>query len=74
MPWYHRVTQCQRIGVRKALFHVSAPKETEDISVSLPHIRGVVYYHFFSHFRLHPGCRKGLEGKTYPGMDLPVHR
>ena len=55
-------------GVWKSLFRVSAPKKTEDVSISLPHV--IV---FLSHFRLRPGRRKGLEGTTYPTMDLPVH-
>ena len=32
-----------------------------------------VHYHFSSHFCHCPGHRKGLEDKTYPAMDLPVH-
>ena len=63
-------------GVPKSLFHVSTLKETEGISVSLPCIRRAVHYRF-SHIRLPSpvprGCRKGLEDKTYPAMDLLVH-
>ena len=39
---------------------------------SLSYIGPAVCYHFFSLFCLHHGCRKGLEDKTYPAMDLPV--
>ena len=60
-------------GVRKSLFCVSAPKETENISISLAHIGQAIYYRVFSHFHLYPDSRKDLEGKTYPAMDSPVH-
>ena len=55
-------------GVPNSLFRVSTLKETEDISVSLPCVRRVVHYRFFSHVRsLSPvprGRRKVLEDKT----------
>ena len=35
-------------GVPKSLFRVSTPKETEDISVSLPCVIQAVHYRFFS--------------------------
>ena len=56
-------------GVWKSLFCVSAPKGTEDMNVSLTCVGQVVT----SCFCPCPGCRKGLEDKTYPTMDLPVH-
>ena len=64
-------------GVPKSLFRVSTLKETEDISISLP-VLDKRFIINFSHVRLPlpvtRGCRKGLEDKTYPEMDLRVHR
>ena len=63
-------------GVPNSLSRVSTPKETEDISVSLPCIGRAVHYRFFSHsfaFADLAGRRKGLKDKTYPAMDLLVH-
>ena len=45
----------------------------KDMRVSLPRIGQAVYYHFLSHFCLHPGHRKSLKGKTYPALDFPLH-
>ena len=48
-------------GVPQSLFRVSTPKETENISVSLPCIGRVVHYHFFLRsfaFAGPPGRRK----------------
>ena len=36
-------------GVTQSLFRVSNPKETEDMSISLPCIGRVVHCHFISH-------------------------
>ena len=55
------------------MFCASTPKEKEDISVSLPCIEQVVHYHFFLTFLsspVHAGCRKGLEDKICPAMNL----
>ena len=40
--------------IPKYLFHVSAPKETEDMSVSLPRVGQEVYYYFFLMFSPSP--------------------
>ena len=63
-------------GVPKPLSHVSTPKETEDISYSLPCIGRAVHCRFFSRlfaFADLPGRRKDLKDKTLPAMDLHVH-
>ena len=60
-------------GVPKFLFCVSTPKEREDMSISLPCVGKQFITIFFSRFRLCPSCRKGLEDKTYPAIDLPVN-
>ena len=59
-------------GVRKSLFRVIAPKETEYMSFAHWTSDSLLFF-FFSRFRLLPGCRKGLENKTYPAMNSPVH-
>ena len=51
-------------GAWKSLFCVTAPKEMEHMSVSLPSSL-LSFSHIFSHFRLCTGRRKGLKGKTY---------
>ena len=44
------------------------------MNVSLPYVGWAVRHRFFFlHFRLCPACKKGLEDKTYPAMDLPVN-
>ena len=59
-------------GARKYLFCVSAHKETEDMSVSLPCIRQAIHCSLLPHVFC-PGRMKGLEDKTYSAMDSPVH-
>ena len=43
------------------------------MSISLPCIGRARVFFFSSCFCLHPGCRKGLEDKTYLVMDSSVH-
>ena len=60
-------------GVRKSLFRVSAPKETEDMGISLSHVGRIIYYPFSHVFAFTLVInRKGLESKNYPTMDLPM--
>ena len=63
------------IGVCKSLFHVCIPKETKSMSISLPCVEQVDHHSFVLTLSILPGdgCRKGLEDKTYPAMDSPVH-
>ena len=63
------------IGVCKSLFYVCTPKETNSISISLPCVGQADHYSFVLALSISPGdgCRKGLEDKTYPAMDSPVH-
>ena len=63
------------IGVCKSLFHVCTPKETKRMSISLPCVEQVDHHSFVLTLSILPGdgCRKGLEDKTYPAMDSPVH-
>ena len=63
------------IGVCKSLFHVCTPKETKSMSISLPCVEQVDHHSFVLTLSILPGdgCRKGLEDKTYPAMDSPVH-
>ena len=62
------------IGVRQSLFHVCTPKKTKSMSISLPCVGQADHYSFVFILSILPGdgCRKGLEDKTYPAMDLPV--
>ena len=63
------------IGVCTSLFHVCTPKETKSMSISLPCVEQTDHHSFVLTLSILPGdgCRKGLEDKTYPAMDLPVH-
>ena len=63
------------IGLFKSLFHVCTPKETKSMSIGLPWVEQVDHYSFVLTLSILPGdgCRKGLEDKTYPAMDSPVH-
>ena len=62
-------------GVFKSLFHFCIPKETKRMSISLPCVGQADHYSFVVTLSILPGdgCRKGLEDKTYPAMDLLVH-
>ena len=57
-------------GVPKSLFCAGTALEREDMSVVLDK-QFVVVFILWSH--LCPGCRKGLEDKTYPAIDLPIN-
>ena len=60
-------------GVPKSLFCVSTLKEMEYISLALDEQFTITFSHICSPSPVPPGCRKGLEDKTYLAMDLLVH-
>ena len=63
------------IDICKSLFHVCTPMETKGMNISLPCVGQADHYRFVLTFSILPGngCRKGLEDKTYPAIDLPIH-
>ena len=65
----------KEIEVGKSLFHVCTLKETKSMSINLPCVGQTDHYSFVVTLSSSPGdgCRKGLEDKTYPAMDSPVH-